>query len=125
MFDQHPDKTFVVMSTPPLHRLATDLTQADNARAFANWLKSAEYLQGHTNIVCFDLFDALAAPDTPDAPTRNMLRYEYEISHITNDSHPNTVANAVVGPLFAAALVNSNLVGDEKQSWGGVKALYR
>jgi hypothetical protein len=105
VFDQHPERTFVVMSPPPLHRLATDLTQADNARAFANWLKSAEFLQGHTNIVCFDLFDALAAPDTPDEPTRNMLRYEYEISHITNDSHPNTVANVSVGPLFAAALV--------------------
>ena len=45
VFDQHPDKIFVVMSPPPLHRLATNLTQADNARTFANWLKSAEYLQ--------------------------------------------------------------------------------
>ncbi len=65
VLDQHPDKIFVVMSQPPLHRLATNLTEADNARAFANWLKSAEFLQGHPNIVCFDLFDVLAAPNTP------------------------------------------------------------
>jgi hypothetical protein len=105
VLDQYPDKTFVVMSIPPLHRLATDVTEADNARAFANWLKSAEYLQGHPNIVCFDLFDTLAAPDTPGVPTRNMLRYEYERNHSTTDSHPNNAANAVVGPLFAATLV--------------------
>jgi hypothetical protein len=105
VLDQHQDKVFVVMSPPPLHRLATDLIQADNARAFANWLKSAEFLQGHTNIVCFDLFDLLAAPNTPDTSTRNMLRYEYEQSHTVSDSHPNSAANAVVGPLFAAALV--------------------
>jgi hypothetical protein len=105
VFDQHPDKTFVVMSPPPLHRLATDLTQADNARAFANWLKSAEFLQGHANVVCFDLFDLLAAPDTPGAPARNMLRYEYERSHNDSDSHPNPAANAVAGPVFGAALV--------------------
>ncbi len=105
VFDQHPDRTFVVMSPPPLHWLSTDLTQADNARAFANWLKSAEYLQGHQNIVCYDLFDALAAPDDPGSSTRNMLRYEYEIDHFVINSHPNSAANAVVGPLFAAALV--------------------
>ena len=68
VLDQHPDKIFVVMSQPPLHRLATNLTEADNARAFANWLKSAEFLDGHENIVCFDLFDVLAAPNTPGAP---------------------------------------------------------
>jgi hypothetical protein len=105
VLDQHPDKIFVVMSTPPLHRLATNLTEADNARAFANWLKSPEFLQDHPNIVCFDLFDALAAPNTPGAPTRNMLRYEYEGDHNGSDSHPNLAANAVVGPLLAAALV--------------------
>ena len=37
--------------------LKPDATEADNARAFANWLKSATYLSGHPNVVCFDLFD--------------------------------------------------------------------
>lgn len=99
-FDQHPEKLFVVMSTPPLHRLDTNATEAANARAFANWLKSAEYLSGHPNIVCFDLFDNLAGSD-------NMLRYEYEGSHSDLDSHPNTLANQTVGPVFANFLINS------------------
>jgi hypothetical protein len=102
VFDQHPDHLFVVMSTPPLHRLATAATQAANARLFANWLKSQEYLGGHNNVVCFDLFDYLAGDD-------DMLKYEYEGSHDDSDSHPNDTANQAVGPIFANFLINSAL----------------
>jgi hypothetical protein len=105
-FDAHTDHLFVVMSTPPLHRLATDTTEADNARAFANWLKSPTYLSGHPNVVCFDLFDALARADDGSA-TRNMLRYEYELAHDSDNSHPNTLANQTVGPLFAQFLIDA------------------
>jgi len=105
-FDAHPEKVFVVMSTPPLHRLSTNTTEADNARAFANWLKSADYLGGHANVVCFDLFDMLARADDGSA-TRNMLRYSYEQSHADGDSHPNTLANQTVGPAFAEFLVTA------------------
>ena len=80
VFDQHPDHIFVVVSQPPLHRLSTNLACADHARAFADWLKSPAYLAGHPNVVCFDLFDALAQPNDGSS-TRNMLRYEYELSH--------------------------------------------
>ncbi|MDD5483517.1 MAG: hypothetical protein PHP98_07695 [Kiritimatiellae bacterium] len=102
VFDRHPDRLFVVMSTPPLHRLATDAAQANNARLFANWLKSSEYLSGRANIVCFDLFDCLAGND-------HMLKYEYENSHDSSDSHPNATANQTVGPLFANFLIASAL----------------
>lgn len=102
VFDQHPDRLFVVMSTPPLHRLATTATSANNARQFANWLKSSDYLSGHVNIVCFDLFNYLAGSD-------NMLKYEYEGSHGDSDSHPNTTANQTVGPIFANFLITSAL----------------
>ncbi|MCD6359260.1 MAG: hypothetical protein J7M38_00255 [Armatimonadetes bacterium] len=105
-FDAHPEKLFVVMSTPPLHRLSTNTTEADNARAFADWLKSADYLDGHANVVCFDLFDMLARADDGSA-TRNMLRYDYEQSHSDGDSHPNTAANQVVGPALAEFMVNA------------------
>lgn len=104
-FDTRPDRLFVVMSPPPLHRLSTNTTEADNARAFANWLKSAEYLSGHPNVVCFDLFNMLARTNDGSA-TRNMLRYEYEMSHSDGDSHPNTLANETVGPIFAQFLVD-------------------
>jgi hypothetical protein len=99
-FDLHPEKIFVVMSSPPLHRLDTNSTDAANARAFANWLKSSEYLGGHANVLCFDLFNYLAGGD-------NMLNYAYERSHYDGDSHPNTLGNQDVGPIFAQFLIDS------------------
>jgi len=105
-FDAHLERLFVVMSTPPLHRLSTDTTEADNARAFAHWLKSPEYWSGHPNVRCYDLFDALAQAHDGSA-TRNMLRYEYEMSHSDGDSHPNTLADETVGPLFAEFLIGA------------------
>jgi len=107
-FDTRPDKVFVVMSTPPLHRLATNPTEAKNARRFARWLKSPTYLSGHPNVFCFDLFNRLAAPDD-GSPTANMLRYEYEGSHSSDDSHPNARANRTVAPAFVQALIDAGL----------------
>lgn len=100
VFDLYPSRLFVVMSTPPLHRLATTPAAAANARAFANWLKSSEYMGGHPNVYCFDLFDRLA-------DNGNFLKYEYEGSHLTSDSHPNVMANQAVGPILANYLMIS------------------
>jgi hypothetical protein len=100
IFDRRPDRLFIVMSTPPLHRRATNATQARHARSFASWLCGSEYLSGHANVACFDLFDRLAAPDGSGS-SANMLRYEYEASHSSDDSHPNEAANQVVGPVMA------------------------
>lgn len=106
VFDEHQDHVFVVMSTPPLHRHATNRTEATNARAFANWLKSSAYLSGYPNVRCFDLFGLLAEPDDGTA-TANMLRYEYEGDHNGDDSHPNALANETVAPLLAEALIEA------------------
>lgn len=105
-FDTRPDRLFVVMSTPPLHRLATNPTEAANARAFADWLSSATYLNGHPNVRCFNLFDYLAKAND-GSPTANMLRYEYEGSHSDSDSHPNNLADQTVGPIFADFLCSA------------------
>jgi hypothetical protein len=105
VFDQHPDKVFVVMSPPPLRRSVTDTAEADRARDFADWLGSAEYLGGRAHVVCFDFFDHLAHPDDGSAD-RNMLRAAYERA-TPGDSHPNVLANQTVGPLFAAALADA------------------
>jgi hypothetical protein len=102
-FDSHRERVFVVMSTPPLHRLETNAQEAANARAFANWLCSASYLDGHSNVACFDLFDRLAAPDDGSARA-NRLRWEYEMDHNDSDSHPNDQANQTVGPILAEFL---------------------
>ena len=91
------------MSTLPLHRLATNAAEAARARAFATWLSSPTYLSGHPNVVCFNLFDLLAKANDGTA-TANMLRYEYEGSHSSSDSHPNLLANQTVGPIFATFL---------------------
>jgi len=104
VFDQFPEKIFIVMSQPPRHRLATNKDDADRARAFADWLKSDTYLAGHDNIVCMDLFNEFAQADD-GSDTRNMLRYEYERSHYDSDSHPNTLANETVGPWYAESFV--------------------
>ncbi len=104
VFDAHPDHVFVVMSTPPLHRLGTEATQAANARAFANWISSNAYLGGHTNVVCFNVFDYLAQADDGTA-TANMLRYDYEQDHGVAESHPNAAGNAAVATPLAEALL--------------------
>lgn len=108
VFDGRKDRLFVVMSTPPLHRLDTDATSAKNARLFASWLCSPAYLSGHDNVRCFDLFDALAQPDDGSAAA-NMLKYDYELDHTSSDSHPNDAANKAVGPLLAKFLIAAAL----------------
>jgi hypothetical protein len=107
-FDTRTDRLFIVMSTPPLHRLATNATEAANARTFADWLCSDAYLSGHPNVRCFNLFDYLANQNDGGA-NANMLRYEYEGSHSDSDSHPNMSANQTVGPIFAEFLCNAAL----------------
>ncbi|MCG2658630.1 MAG: SGNH/GDSL hydrolase family protein [Kiritimatiellae bacterium] len=101
-FDQHPEKLFIVMSPPPINGNdpgePSNATEAGNARQFANWLKSSEYLAGHTNVVCFDLFNYLAGTD-------NFLKTQY----CSDDSHPNEAANQVVGPILAQFFISSAL----------------
>ena len=127
VFDTHPDHIFLVMSQPPLHPEATNLANADRARAFADWLGSDEYLQDHPNVVCFDFFASLAHPDDGSAD-RNTLRSEYRREYV--DSHPNTTANIAVAPLFVDALVAAARLLDpsppppEGTSWGTVKGLF-
>lgn len=97
VMDRYPDRIFIVITSPPLNPAATNAGTAARARAFANWLKSDEFLAGHPNVFTFDFFDLLAGGD-PSAPDFNMLRVAYEEGE---DSHPNKLANQTIGPLFA------------------------
>lgn len=94
VIDQHPDRVFIFLTSPPLHPKATILEDAARARALANWLRSDEFLRGHPNLFVFDFFDLLADPET------NMLRDEYQRDPDSTDSHPNELANQTIGPLF-------------------------
>ena len=93
--DQHPDRIFIIVTSPPLHPAQTNVEEARRARAVSGWLKSATYLQGHPNVFVFDFFDLLADPVT------DMLREAYQRPGEPN-SHPNLLANETTGPRFVA-----------------------
>jgi hypothetical protein len=98
VMDQHRDKIFIVVTPPPLVPSATDAQTAARARAFANWLKSPEYLSGHPNVFTFDFFNLLAESNS-GARDYNMLRAAYRSA--PDDLHPNERANQTIGPQFA------------------------
>ncbi|MBC8424399.1 hypothetical protein H8E07_09770 [bacterium] len=126
VFDQHPTKTFVVISPPPRHRLATNAAAATRARAFATWMGSAEYMSGHGNLRFYDLFDRMAHADDGSGQA-NCLRYEYERSHSSTDSHPNVYANQSEAPEFIQFLLDTaaETTPNHAMSWGDVKSTFR
>ena len=103
VMDQHNDRLFIVVTPPPLNPADTDKAAAARARAFANWLKSDEFLRGHPNIVTFDLFDRLAEGDAQAADS-NMLRQDYREGA---DSHPTRIANETIGPQFVDFVIDA------------------
>lgn len=118
VFDAHPEKYFVVISFPPLHRNSPEYPDdiAVNTRTFANWLKSTDtggFLAGnHPNIACFDLFDYLAAASTEASGIQNRLKQEYETTAFATgeiNSHINSRAASIVGQAFGAFLINKAL----------------
>jgi hypothetical protein len=103
--DQYLNHIFIPCSIPPLAPCENTVAEAARSRAFANWLKSAEYLNGHPNVVAFDLFDLLAEPN-PAASDYNMLRASYRPPGC--DSHPNYGdAYATIGPLLVDFVDNA------------------
>lgn len=115
VMDQHPDHVFVVVTPPPLNPVATTPGAAARARAFASWLASDAFLDGHVNVFTFDLFDALAESDL-SAPDANMLQAVYREGE---DSHPNTLANETIGPEFADFIVTSVRAYQDDIAQGG------
>lgn len=101
--DRHPDHLFIVVTPPPLNPAATNDEAAARARAFADWLKSDAFLDGHPNVFTFDFFDLLAEGNAV-APDFNMLRAAYREA---DDSHPNRLANETVGPRFADFIIQA------------------
>ncbi len=94
VMDQHPDRIFIIVTSPPLHPQKTNADEGRRARAIANWLKSDAYLAEHPNVFTFDFFDLLADPSA------NTLRSEYQLDSGRPNSHPNQLANETIGPLF-------------------------
>lgn len=99
-FDQHPDKTFIVLSPPALHRYSNNLVMAARARLFSVWLGSDEFLEGHPNVKYFNYFNMIADDDA-NSEMFNMLAYEYERGHDGMDWHPNEIASLLTAPPLA------------------------
>ncbi|BCO10751.1 hypothetical protein GF1_31270 [Desulfolithobacter dissulfuricans] len=101
LLTRYPDTLFIFWTGAPLHRLATTPEKAARARAFAQWVKNDMLATGeYQNIRVFDYFDLTAGDD-------NVLRHDYETSHTSSDSHPNSQAARDVGPVFASFIVDS------------------
>lgn len=104
VMDQHPDHIFIVVTPPPLNPAVTDAEAATRARAFAEWLRSDEFLVGHPNVFTFDFF-GLLAEENPASPDYSMLRKGYRREG--SDSHPNKIANETTGPLFVDFVIEA------------------
>jgi len=109
--DGIPDKKFMVWTLVPRHRLATYASTASRANEFVNWVKT-EWLtedgKPHPNIYIFDFFSLAAELNkNPSNGVQYCLKYDYEYSHSSSDSHPNVLANQTIGPLFAQAVVKA------------------
>lgn len=111
LMDSYPENKFVIWTLVPLHRLATNHENAARAREFVDWVKTTWLLEDeipHPNIYVFDFFGYSAENNSDPAEGKvNCLKFEYEISHETNDSHPNLTANQTIGPLFAQFIVDA------------------
>jgi hypothetical protein len=113
LMDGYADTQFIVWTLAPRHRLATSTGAATRARAFVDWVRD-EWLtedgHAHPNIAIFDFWGYAAEENTATTPGQgpvNTLKYDYESSHSGSDSHPNTLANETIGPLFAQFIVDT------------------
>lgn len=109
LMDTYPNTKFIVWTLVPLHRLATDADTATRAKQFVDWVNETWLTESgsHPNIFIFDFWGYAAEQDpTPAQGEVNTLRYEYERSHTSSDSHPNTLANQTIGPIFSQFIVD-------------------
>ena len=109
--DSIPDTIFIVWTLVPLHRLSTTPEESSRARQFVDWVRNewlVEDQKKHPNIFIFDFWSHAAegrlTTSHPNGET-NTLRYNYEVSHTGNDSHPNKLANQTIGPIFAQRIL--------------------
>ena len=106
-FDSFPDTDFILWTLVPLHRLDNNAqTNSSRAKEFVDWVKSDWLIEDgkqRKNIHIFDYFSLAAELDSKATAPRivNCLKYEYELSHDGNDSHPNELACREIGPKFA------------------------
>lgn len=101
--EEHPDKLFILLTTPPLNSAEADEVMGARAREISNWLQSQEYKRNLPNLYVFDLYSAFAEND-PASPNYNRLREDYKEG---TDNHPTMNANQNVAPVLAQFIIDS------------------
>ena len=101
--EEHPEKLFIILTSPPLNPAETDLQTAARARQVSDWLASEEFLSGIPNIFVFDYY-SLLAEENPETADFNMLREEYREG---TDSHPTKNADEEIGPVFVQFILKA------------------
>ena len=100
---QHPEKLFILLTTPPLNSAEADPAMAARGRQVADWLLSEDFKRGLPNLFIFDLYGLLAEND-PASTEYGTLRVDYRDG---NDNHPNLQANRDVAPLLGSFILES------------------
>lgn len=131
IFRSHPDRLFVAVTAPALHRGSTNPADARRARELNDWLRT-EWLEGyrdksgHVNVAVFDWFREHAYSEDAGDPNYwrnflgkpgheelseesypelvNTLRLDY--ASPDGDSHPNQAANERLTTMFVERFIN-------------------
>jgi hypothetical protein len=93
-FNVQPTKKLVILTSPPLVPLKTNIGNAARARTLATWL-SDNKLAG--NVFVFNLFNELADKST------GILREDYR-HMLPWNAHPNALASRTIAPKLVAFL---------------------
>lgn len=102
-FAEHPEKLFILLTTPPLNSAEADAAMGARAREISEWLQSQEYIRNLPNLYVFDLYSAFAE-NNPDSPNYNRLREDYKEGV---DNHPTMNANQDVAPVLAQFIIDA------------------
>lgn len=110
-FAQFPNNHFVIWTLAPRHHLVGGApANAWRAKQFVEWVKNewlTEEGKTYSNIHIFDYFTLSAEMDEQAVAPRYpyCLKYEYELKHDDDDSHPNAVAARELGTAFYQYLI--------------------
>ena len=116
VFANHPQKTFIYATAPPLVPSATTPENAARARSFNDWVKTdfvAAYSEktGLSNFLVFDFFNALTADD-------HCLREDYRLNSYAGDSHPNAAGTRAATEKFVLFLQDNGIIAAGEETAG-------
>lgn len=101
IYNQHPNRLFVPMSTPPLPKAMTNIAEAKRAKKFDKWL-ATKYVEiykkqypGRTNLLPYRLHHELQNK-------KGYLAAKYVAD--PNDGHPNDLSGKKVGKTLVREL---------------------